>query len=351
MSERITNFITALTAFARDVHKFVRQHVEVCVWLPCTALLLWLGWYITWRSGLAVIEVGPIVMDLVVQTAQIMVLLWLTWLAKKAYWSDLSDSEEQQIEDEIARGDVGENASGNRARRDKSQAWFRLIADRAQFVLMFVLILLAKAAYAQPASVTCARDLVVRWEVTSPATYTARYERPVWPKGASGVTWGVGYDGGHQPRHVILRDWAEHPEAHRLAETAGVTGPAAGQILPRYRDVIVKWSQAVSVLDRHMLPRYRMLARQAYGPRFDAAPPCVQGALTSETLNRGPGMVGDRRKERRVIRDVCLALPPGELATCTAQQLEASCRVWADDPINGRGLCARRRDEARVALL
>lgn len=343
--------LKALFAKLQIITPFVRRNVEVVVWIPVLAALLGGGWWITYERGLAAIEVGPIVMDFVVDAAGIILLLWLTWLAKKTYWSDLSPDEERQIDEELCRGDVGENASGLRARRDKNTAWLRLIADRAQFVLMFILVLVAKSAFAQPQSITCARDLVVRWEVTSESTYTARYQRPVWPKGASGITWGIGYDGGHQPEHVIRRDWAEHQHVDRLATTSGVTGARAGQILPQYRDILVKWSEAVSVLDRYMLPRYRQLARQAYGPRFDGAPPCVQGALTSETLNRGPGMVGDRRKERRVIRDVCLTLPPGELATCVAQQLEASCRVWANDPVNGKGLCGRRRDEARVALL
>lgn len=340
-----------LVTFLKTLSPFVRRHVEMVVWLPALTVLLVLGWYVTWQSGIAAIEVGPIVMDFVVTAAGVIVLLWLTWLAKKAYWGDLNDEEEKELEATLNTGDLGPSASGDRLRQDKRNAWLRLIADRAQFVLMFVLVLLAKSAWGAPAT-TCARDLVIRWEVTSPQVYERRYQRPVWPAGASGVTWGVGYDGGHQPRAVILQDWAAHPHAARLATTSGVTGTAARDILPQYRDIVVGWAMAVDVLDRRMLPRYERLARQAYGPRFDAAPPCVRGALTSETLNRGPGMVGDRRRERRVIRDVCLPMTTGDdVARCVAQQLTTSCRVWANDPVNGVGLCNRRKDEARVARL
>jgi GH24 family phage-related lysozyme (muramidase) len=72
----------------------------------------------------------------------------------------------------------------------------------------------------------------------------------------------------------------------------------------------------------------------------------VQCALISEVYNRGEAMAGNRRAERRRIRDDCL---PAQDAECVARALEASCRVWANDSINGAGLCARRRAEAAIA--
>ena len=44
---------------------------------------------------------------------------------------------------------------------------------------------------------------IVRWEITSPAYYDKRLRWPIWPGGASGVTWCIGYDGGHQTGPVI----------------------------------------------------------------------------------------------------------------------------------------------------
>ena len=40
-------------------------------------------------------------------------------------------------------------------------------------------------------------DLIVEFEVTGEQAYTQRYRRPVWPKGQSGVTIGIGYDVGY----------------------------------------------------------------------------------------------------------------------------------------------------------
>lgn len=323
------------------IRAFVRQNVEVTVWLPVLTALLLVGWFATWWSGLAVVEVGPIIMDLVLQATGAIVALWITWFAKKAYWSDMSEQEEKAAEDALADPAMFEDV--------KDTVWKRLIWDRAQFVLMFLLVLLgSQVVQAAPPEAQCVRDLIVRWEVGSEAQYTRRYQSPIWPGGASGLTWGLGYDGGHQPEHIIERDWASHPHAQRLGDSAGVTGTAAKALVPQYRDVIVKWALATEVFDSSSAPRYMRLARQAYGPGFDRAPMPVRCALSSETYNRGPGMTGDRRKERREIRDVCLSADPVDVA-CVAQQLEASCRVWANDNQNGKGLCSRRQDEARVA--
>lgn len=321
-----------------SIRPFIRQHVEVLVWLPVTLLLLAGGWYVTWRMGLAVIEVGPILMDMVVKAGGALVILWIAWLAKKVYWDDLTDRDER-----LLKSVLGDPQS------DAGRAKWMLVFDRVQYVVMVLLVSLAwSVAQARTPEAECVRDLIVRWEVGSQQQYVRRYQNPIWPGGASGVTWGLGYDGGHQPRAVIREDWWMHPERERLSTTAGIVGEAARVALPRYRDIVVQWPDAARVFDERSAPRYARQARQAYGEGFDRAPVGVRCALVSETYNRGPGMAGERRRERRVIRDVCLAANPVD-SRCVAEQLEASCRVWANDPVNGRGLCARRLDEARVA--
>ena len=324
------------------IRAFVRTNVEVVVWLPVLAIVLVGGWFVSWWSGLAVVEVGPIIMDLALQALGVIVALWITWFAKKAYWSDLDEERERVLQNAIF-------FDPDNSPIEVKQAKWLLVWDRVQFIVMFLLVLLgAQAVQAAPPEARCVRDLIVRWEVGSEAQYVRRYQSPIWPGGASGLTWGLGYDGGHQPAHVIEADWARHPDADRLADSAGVTGSAAKALVPQYRDVIVKWALAGEVFDASSAPRYARQARQAYGRGFDRAPVPVRCALISETYNRGPGMAGDRRKERRVIRDVCLGSDPVDVA-CVARQLEASCRVWVNDNENGKGLCRRRQDEARVA--
>ena len=191
-----------------------------------------------------------------------------------------------------------------------------------------------------------AAALIVRWEVTSHSYYDRRLIRPIWPQGASGVTWGIGYDGGHQTARDIRAAWSMHAEVDRLAETAGLVGDRARTALPAYRDIVTPYPMAYDVFAGTSLPAYRSSTRTAFrAPTFDALPADAQGALVSLIYNRGASMTGSRNAEKRDIRDVCL---PAADVRCIATKLRAMCRLWAGTP-NGQGLCNRREDEARLA--
>lgn len=191
-----------------------------------------------------------------------------------------------------------------------------------------------------------AADLIIRWEVSGEANYRRRLERPIWPGGASGITWGIGYDGGHNTARDIRAAWAGHAAADRLAGAAGIAGVPARAALPDYADITVPWPMARGVFAERSLPAYRTSARRAFGaPGFDALPPGAQGALVSLVYNRGASMAGDRNTEKRAIRDRCL---PAADVGCVGAQLRAMCRLWVGTP-NGAGLCRRREDEARLA--
>lgn len=317
---------------SRTALRWLRKHVELFAVLPLLLAGLAGAWWLTWTRGLPLVEVGPILLDYLIGLVAVALLGYLAWRFKAEYWHDIDAAEEQRLH--------AEAAGGNR------WAFWVLVKDRLEWIAMFLLLLFAFGMFSGTANAQeGARDLLLRWEVSGQARYQRDLQHPVWPGGASGVTWGIGYDGGHQYPATIIRDWGEHPAAQRLATTAGATGAEARAILPRYRDIIIAWADAVRVLDESSIPVYRARARRAYGRAFDSAPQGVQDALTSEVYNRGEGMAGPARAERRTIRDVCL---PRRDAECVARQLEASCRVWAGTP-NGPGLCARRRDEARVA--
>lgn len=199
----------------------------------------------------------------------------------------------------------------------------------------------APVAAIAPAAV----DLIIRWEVSSEAYYRSRLKHPIWPGGASGITWGIGYDGGHQTARDIRAAWAAHAQAGRLAGTSGIAGEPARAALPDYTDIAVPWPMARQVFASDSLPLYRSAARRAFGAPFDALPLGAQGALLSLVYNRWISMAGRRNAEKRAIRDDCL---PARDVHCIGAQLRAMCRLWAGTP-NGPGLCARREDEARLA--
>lgn len=197
----------------------------------------------------------------------------------------------------------------------------------------------SRASVISPAAVA----LIVRWEVGSQALYTRRYEAPIWPGGASGVTWGIGYDGGHQTRQQIGLDWSVLKAASRLQAAAGITGAAAQPVVRQLHDVRVPFGLATDVFGIASLPRYHASARRAFGAAgFDALPVDAQGALVSVVYNRGASMAGPARAEMRAIRDVCL---PGADLKCIAGQMRQMCRLWRGTNLEA-GLCGRREDEA-----
>lgn len=190
-------------------------------------------------------------------------------------------------------------------------------------------------------------DLIVHYEVTSAAFYRSRLQGVIWPGGASGATWGIGYDGGHQTRAVIAQDWGRHEQLERLLTTAGITGQRARELVRGLTDVLTAYAYAYEVFELASLPVYHGRARRAFGPEaFDRLPPLAAGALVSLVYNRGAGMAGDSRREMRVIRDECI---PSSDIDCIAREIRAMCRLWRGT-VNEAGLCRRRDAEAALVL-
>lgn len=187
-------------------------------------------------------------------------------------------------------------------------------------------------------------ELIVEFEIVSPAYYAARLEAPIWPGGQSGVTWGVGYDGGHQTRTRIGTDWSMHAQVERLVGTAGVIGQPAKALVPGMRDVRTPYPLAAHVFTAAMLPPYCELARRTFRDGWERIPWVTQGAIVATVFNRGAAMGGESRREMRVIRDECV--PSGDPA-CVAAQLRAMPRLWVGKDV-GQGL--RRRYLATAAL-
>lgn len=200
----------------------------------------------------------------------------------------------------------------------------------------------------EPANAACRRAaaaLIIRWEVSSPAYYRQRLELPIWPGGASGVTWGIGYDGGHQTRAVIADDWQAHEAADRLATTAGITGQRARSILSQYRDIPTAFEYASRVFEDRSLIEYERRTERAFRVDLAELRPNACAALVSLVYNRGASMTGDSRREMRAIRDTCL---PASDYACIAREIRSMTRLWRGT-VNENGLTARRESEATLA--
>jgi len=199
----------------------------------------------------------------------------------------------------------------------------------------------------EPAWVGVAVPYIIRWEVTSPAVYSRRYAGVVWPGGASGPTWGVGWDGGMATRAEIKLAWSIHPQVDRLESAAGVTGKAARDRVRagEWRGVLTPYPMAEDVFRLSSLPTYGNAARRVMGPAvFDALAPVAQATWVGTVYNRGGSLTGDSRREMQVIVRQCA---PQRDYRCMADQYRAMCRVWRGRDVEA-GLCARYAEAARM---
>ncbi len=189
-------------------------------------------------------------------------------------------------------------------------------------------------------------DLIVRYEISSPAYYIKRLQQPIWPGASSGITWGIGYDGGHQTATRIAADWAAHPDAPALATTAGLVGQRAKAALPGYRHIMTPLPLAQGVFSNATLPSYADLTARTFANGWDGLPPGGKDALVATVYNRGASMRGDRRREMRVLRDECV---PAADTDCMAAQFRSMCRLWVGTTVE-RGLCDRYNATAALAV-
>lgn len=192
--------------------------------------------------------------------------------------------------------------------------------------------------------------LIVDHEVGGAQLYEQRYQRPIWPGGASGVTIGVGYDLGHNTPEEIAADWADLlPEADiaLLRSVSGETGDRARQALDgdaRLRAVVVSWDAALEVFQRVTLPKFAARTARAF-PNSETLHGHCLGALTSLVYNRGGSMGSpgdDRRREMRALRRICQE----ERFEEAPAQFRLMKRIWAGKGLSG--LIKRREAEAAL---
>lgn len=188
-----------------------------------------------------------------------------------------------------------------------------------------------------------ATNLIVRFEVSSHSEYDAKYQRPTWPGGESGVTVGIGYDLGYCDLDKL------HEDFHgRISDTMlrvmqrclGITGAQAQITLPSVRNLIlIPWDVAYAVFCERDIPVWTARVCAAL-PHADKLPSDCLGALVSLAYNRGASFdeEGDRRAEMRAIK---AHMASGNLAAIPGD-IRAMKRLWPDVA----GLRDRRDKEA-----
>lgn len=189
-------------------------------------------------------------------------------------------------------------------------------------------------------------DLIIRYEISSPAYYNKALSKPTWPGGASGVTIGIGYDLGYNTKSQIRTDWgglvSDDALSHLLA-VAGIKGdPAKGAArAAKASGVKISYEAAKTVFAQKTLPRYARSTRKVW-PGVEALPYDAQGALLSLVFNRGSSLRGSRRTEMAAIK----GLVPQKDLEGIADQIEKMKRLWEGKGLDG--LLKRRDAEAKL---
>lgn len=192
-----------------------------------------------------------------------------------------------------------------------------------------------------------ALDLLIKFEVSSPQLYQQRYTRPICPLCSttqSGVTIGIGYDLGQQPKPVIRSDWAEHPQVSLLPRASGVRGSQAISLTQELQSVVTPYDLAYDVfLDTSVVEYYRVAVR-AFGSEFNNLHPNARGALVSVVYNRG-GNTNCNTDSRREMCNIAKIGVPNHDYAYIAGEIRSMKRLWSD-----KGLRDRRDREAELVL-
>jgi hypothetical protein len=86
-------------------------------------------------------------------------------------------------------------------------------------------------------------------------------------------------------------------------------------IVPRRRDVLVRWELASEVFNEVTVARFFALTKRTF-PGVERLHPNAQAALVSLVFNRGNSLIGERRSEMRAIRAI-VSLGGGSLGIIT----------------------------------
>ena len=190
-------------------------------------------------------------------------------------------------------------------------------------------------------------DLILKYEIGGGRIYYDKYlKNPVWPKGASGITIGIGYDLGYNSLDQFEKDWKDKlpPEDFNvLKQAVGVKSIKAAALADKLnlKSIFIPWEIALSVFENSTLPRFIEETKKAF-PESEKLHPDAFGALVSLVFNRGASMEGDTRREMKEIRD----LVPRKNYKAIGRRIREMKRLWVGKGLNG--LLVRRDEEASL---
>ena len=202
--------------------------------------------------------------------------------------------------------------------------------------------------------------LIVDYETGGRAFYEQVIkQRPIWPKEASGITIGFGYDLGYVALDEYRSDWAHVittlTDTQKRAMEACIgfhsgkdSAATMQELLAKVKDIVFSWDASQIVFKAKTLPKFALLTEQAL-PNCSLLNGDCFGVLVSLTFNRGPSYsmqrkpndVKDRYREMRNIKADMVAKSFADIP----KQLKEMIRIWVGTAVE-TGLRRRRLDEA-----
>jgi GH24 family phage-related lysozyme (muramidase) len=185
---------------------------------------------------------------------------------------------------------------------------------------------------------------VIEFETGGKSYYEKCLKKMTWPKGASGITMGIGADLGYMNQDEFDKHFSSFftdEERSRLKSVIGLKGENAREVLSKVKDIELSWENASKAFVSWTLPKFWKLTN-ALWPKTNELCEKAQIALVSIAFNRGTSTKGPSRVEMVNIKDLVVNKDYKGIA----KEIRSMKRLWEGKGLDG--LLKRREKEANM---
>jgi len=185
---------------------------------------------------------------------------------------------------------------------------------------------------------------IIYFESGGEKYYNKFLKNMTWPKGASGITMGIGADLGHMSEKefdTYFSKYFTEDENNKLKSTIGLKGDSAKNALSKVKNIELSWENASEAFVDWTLPKFWNLTN-ALWPKMNELCEKAQIGLVSIVFNRGASTKGSSRTEMLNIKPLVLKKDYKGIA----REIRSMKRIWEGK--NMDGLIKRREEEAKM---
>lgn len=185
---------------------------------------------------------------------------------------------------------------------------------------------------------------VVEFETGGKLYYDKFLKKMNWPKGASGITMGIGADLGYMTKEEFEKFFSKYftkEQCERLKNVIGLKRENAKNVLSKVKDIELSWDNAYEAFIEWTLPKFWKMTKEIW-PEFDKLKENAQIALVSIVFNRGNSTKGATRVEMLNIKPLVLKKDYAGIA----EEIRKMKRIWVGK--KQTGLLKRRDAEAKM---